>query len=106
MLIMHNQTSKALLLVGAIALVLASCDADESPLNSGEEAWTGADAPADVALLDDQSDDSEGIGAADAPADQAAADVLNETSPPTGHDTMKPPSPGPVALRTATFALG
>jgi len=106
MFILRYRTSKALLLFGAMALVGSNCGADETVLNGGEEAWSGADVPGDAALLVDRSKESETMGVADASAELAAADVPNEATPPAGDDAEETTAPGPVVLQTATFALG
>ena len=103
MFILRYRISKALLLFGAMALVGLSCDADDTEVNGGEDAWSGADAPVDTALLVDRAEESETMGVADASDELAAADVPNEV---TGDDAEETTAPVPRDLRTATFALG
>jgi hypothetical protein len=107
MSIQRDKTLKVLVLLGAMALIGAACDTEEAAPKGGEEAWSGADAPADAARLVDQSRESEILGAEDASTDLAAADAPDAaTSPPAVDAAGETTVPGPVVLRTATFALG
>jgi len=84
MFILRYRTSKALLLISAMALIGSNCDAGKDGPNGGKEAWSGADAPADAALFVDQSEESETKGAVDASTDLAKADAPSDGTPPAG----------------------
>lgn len=105
MSILRYGPSRVLLLFGALALVGSACDADETRQNGGEDAWSGVEAPADAALLVDQSEEGETM-VSDASTELAAADVPSEATLPGGDAAEEPIGPGPVVLQTATFALG
>ncbi len=106
MLMLRYRPSKALVLLGAITLILTACDADEAAQSGGEEAWSGADAPADATMPAEQFGESEFMGPVDVSTDLAAAAPTDEVSPPAVDPVAEIVMPGPADLQTATFALG
>jgi hypothetical protein len=115
MFISRDRTSKALVLFGAITLIVTACDADGAAPNGGEEPWSGADASADVTVPADQFNQSEIMGPVDVltdlaivdvPVDLATVDAPGEESPPVVDAVEEITVPGPADLQTATFALG
>jgi hypothetical protein len=108
MFILRNKTSKALVLLSAVALLGSACDTDEGASSDGEDVLSEADAQADSpadALASkpftvDKFDKNKPLGSFDA---AGAPDVA---TPLAGDAVEETAAPEPPVMRTATFALG